>query len=125
MGDNHWLFKTQDGFEVFIDCGIVYPVEKVVISDTIKSSSDDGYVITRPRNTRRRFNFKFNLPYIPLSDAQKLDKLDKTVTGSEWFEWYNILEDKIYKVRFQTDSRPKFTWENNVYVTVDLALEEV
>jgi len=126
MGDvNKWLFKTQDGLEIFIECGVVYPVKKIPISDTIKSSSDDGYVITRPRNTRRRYNFEFSLPYILLEDGKKLEDLDLTVTGTEWFYWYNLLEDKEYKVRFQSGNRPTFTWENNIHVTVELALEEV
>jgi len=122
--DPGWIFKTQDGTEFTFESCMTYPVVKTPIPDTVRSESEDGYITTRPRNTRRRFTFELQFPFMSLEDGVKFEDLDLIVTGTETFKWYNILEDKIYIVRFPQDTRPNYTYETFNYVSIKFSLEE-
>ena len=122
-----WLFRVWNGTdytEYIFECGLSYPITKKVIPDTVKSNSEDGYVTTRPRFTRRRFTFELSMPFVKRADVDKMLELDLEVTGSKTFEWYNEIDDYIYTVRFVEDSRPEYTDDHFSYTTINFSLEE-
>jgi hypothetical protein len=77
------------------------------IDDTIKSDSDAGYTITRPRFTRIRRIFGPVDMVLNRVDRDALVAFDSTVKGSTIFTIAHPVTGELIKVRFKSDGRVK------------------
>lgn len=75
------------------------------VDTTIKTQTDAGYVMARPRTTRSIYDFEVGL-LLNQTDLNLLIAHDALVTGASIFAWYNHLNQQTYQVRYT--SRPSY-----------------
>ena len=73
---------------------------KVISDSTIKSETDGGYKITRPRNSRTISSWTFVWTHLTEEEYTRLEEFYKQVTTAMQFQWNNPLDEKEYTVRF-------------------------
>ena len=135
-----WLFAYQDGTKVILsDPELTYDFNYKNLDSTVKSKTEEGYLVTRPRVTRNLYIYELNFEYMTKEDTKILIGMYDIVRSSEWFYWkYPFLkrtptptdplkpEDFIIKnVRYATDNRPEFShgwWDR---VNISFSLEEI
>jgi len=126
-----WIFALQDGTKIVLtDPELSYDFVYNPIDDTVKSKSEDGYVTTRPRNTRILYTYNLNFNYLKKVDSDTLKiNLWEQVKATEWFYWKYPFKDNdqfvIKNVRFMNDSLPEFNHEWWDRVTVSFKLEDL
>ena len=84
--------------------------EEQRVDDTLRTPTDGGYVLTRPRNTRAPLR-SFRFGYANLSDADYalLDAFLTTVqVGGDVFTWAHPFNGNTYQVRFQSAPTCKY-----------------
>ena len=106
--------------------GSTRTISEQAIDDTISSTSEAGYVTTRPRFTKVRNTIPVKM-IITASDKSTLQAFDATVRGSSIFNWTHPISSNVLQVRFKSDGRPEFTpvgsASNRLY-EVSFTLEE-
>lgn len=106
--------------------GCVRTITEQAIDDTISSSSEAGYVSTRPRFTRVRNTIPVQM-MIDANDKIALQEFDATVRGSVIFNWTHPISSTVLQVRFRSDARPEFKpvgTASNRHYEVSFTLEE-
>ena len=93
---------------------------------TLRSPTEDGYVVTRPLWTRARRVFHVNYEALPMSDWSTLKNFFETSTkgGAEEFVWTHPITNDTYNVRFLSDTLSSTTIAPD-HVRVEFDLEEV
>lgn len=92
---------------------------------------EGGYVITRPRHTRRpRYTFRFKFTDISEADRIELDQFwDDHKGGSLAFNWTHPTTETVYNVRFDEKMKLKFNrtgyGTNHRWDTDEIVLVEV
>jgi hypothetical protein len=82
-----------------------YPLGVTSIASTIRSESEAGYVITRPRYTRTRKRWSLKWAMMSASDYTSLETFfnETTIGGANSFTWDHPITGTIYTVRFAED----------------------
>lgn len=78
----------------------VYPITENRIDATIRSETDGGYTLARPRYTRSRRNFGVNYRNISSTDKGLIVTHWDAVGGSTIFTWTNPADSTAYSVRY-------------------------
>ena len=81
------------------------------VDPTISSSTDGGYLMTRPRYTRKPpINFTTGFTYITQAEKKDLEDFwDEQFGGSRAFAWDNPTDGVRYNVRFAEPMRFSYT----------------
>lgn len=74
-------------------------IKRTPVDNTIRSSTEAGYVQARPRTTRTIYDFEVNL-LLNEADRIALESFDSTVTGATIFSWYCSKYNATYQARF-------------------------
>lgn len=101
----------------------VYPITENRADATIRSETEAGYTLARPRFTRSRRNFAVNYRNISPADKELIVSHFDTVGGSTIFTWTNPVDSTAYSVRY---AKPPVVTQRipNVF-DVDLELAQV
>jgi hypothetical protein len=81
-----------------------YPLTEETITNTLKSDTDSGYVITRRKYTRVIHRFTMKWSHLPGSDVAEIKAFFEAVGGAagSW-EYIHQLTSAKYTVRFKDD----------------------
>ncbi len=74
-------------------------IKPTPVDNTLKSSTDAGYVQARPRTTRPIYDFDVTL-ILNATDLAALRAHDALVTGASIFAWLNDDDGQTYQVRY-------------------------
>lgn len=86
----------------------IFPIEIEREDNVIRSQSEAGYELTRPRWTRIRKTFTVKYQLLTPADKALLDTfIDTTTCGAYLFNWTNPADSTVYSVRFAVP--PKVT----------------
>lgn len=101
-----------------------YPIkEGRALDPTIRSQSEGGYVVTRPRFTRVPKTFEFSYKMLPDADKDTLKAFEETVAfTSGIFVWTHPKTSATYNVRF--DKTLEFEYVEFGYWSVAIKLNE-
>lgn len=90
----------------------------------LRSESDGGYEMTRPRFTRNRMVFTLQYEDLPMAECLSLDSfyVDDCANGSVIFNWVHPGTGVSHKVRFKQP--PKFSQTSYGYCNVQIILRQ-
>lgn len=78
----------------------VYPITETRADNAIRSETEAGYTLTRPRFTRSRRNFAVAYRNISSTDRGLLVAHFDEATTSSVFSWTNPADSTVYQVRY-------------------------
>ena len=80
-----------------------YPIEVSIEDAVLRSDTDSGHVITRPKFTKSRRSFTINYEDAPLSDMTTLEDFyfDDCGNGSAVFNWTRPDTGQVFVVGFK------------------------
>lgn len=104
--------------------GPEYPLKESRVDQALKSESEKGYVLARPRFTRTRKRFHVTYNVLEQEDKDALESFVETVKGDTGiFTWTHPQSGATYNVRFS--KTPEFElWTMRLWKT-ELELETV
>lgn len=104
-----------------------FPLDEEIEDATVRSSSEAGYVHTRPRYTRSRKTFKVVYRCLSNTDKTTLESFVNTTArqGSTAFNWTHPLTNSVYSVRFAENGSPKYSLVAPLLWDVEFIIKEV
>lgn len=92
------------------------------VDNTIKSSTDAGYVLARPRTTRALYDFDVTY-LVDATDKGLLLAFDAQVTGATIFNW--TYDGTTYQVRFSKRINTSRTADMKGFYPVSFSVQSV
>jgi hypothetical protein len=95
---------------------------------SMKTPTDGGYVISRPKHTRKpRRSFKTGFTKLRVEDRELLEDFYESVRGgSVIFDWTDPSTKKVHQVRFEGTLSFKYSGAGRLqFWNVEFALQEV
>lgn len=105
-----------------LSIGPVYPLDQAREDNTIKSSAEAGYVLSRPRFTRARRSWTLKYKNMPQADVNTLDAAYNSAPSSI-ISWTHPETAATVNVRFAAP--PKFSLTKPGFYDADVTLAEV
>lgn len=101
-----------------------YPINETYVDDVLRSPTEAGYEITRPRFTKRRKIFTVRYNTLPNADKVLIDNFYRnTVKGAAHFTWTHPFTNQTYTVVFTKPPTFELTFLD--YWNVEFELREV
>lgn len=102
-----------------------YPLGEESEDAVIRSSSEAGYQITRPRFTKVRRKFEVKYEDCTQTDKNSLDTFYYTTlgNGSAIFQWTHPQTSEVINVRFAKPIKSSLAFDN--HYNIEFTLEEV
>lgn len=101
-----YTFKLQDSTEYTLTFNPDYGFSEAVVDNTVRTKTDGSYVMTLARTTKDIYKYKLVLSGISDTDRVKVEAVEASCGGADWFYWTHPVTAAIKTVRFST--RPTY-----------------
>ena len=99
-------------------------IKRTPVDNTLRSPTEAGYVLARPRTTRILYDFEVSL-LLSATDRGVLEAFDAIVTGASIFSWFCDKYATTYSVRFTKRVSCSVNPEQTDYYDVSFSLQSI